>query len=108
MSSTEGVETSSSNSGSNRGQPSSQGQTESDRFPNMARIARITGGFALVIAGIFMLVLPGPGIVTIVGGLVLLSRDVPWAGRLADWTKERFSSLIERDSAESSGETDAA
>ena len=49
----------------------------------MARFARIGAGFGLIIAGIFMLVLPGPGIVTIVGGLALLSRDLPWAQRLA-------------------------
>jgi uncharacterized protein (TIGR02611 family) len=60
----------------------------------MARIARIVGGFALVIAGIFMLVLPGPGIVTIIGGLALLSRDLHWAGRLADWTRERFARYV--------------
>lgn len=56
----------------------------------MARIARIVGGFSLVFAGIFMLVLPGPGIVSIVAGLALLSRDVVWAGQLADWVKQRF------------------
>lgn len=57
----------------------------------MARIARIVGGFSLVIAGIFMLVLPGPGILTIVGGLALLSRDIHWAGRLAEWTRDKFA-----------------
>lgn len=56
----------------------------------MARMARITGGFALIIAGILMLALPGPGIVTIIAGLALLSRDLHWAGRLADWVKGRF------------------
>ena len=58
----------------------------------MARIARITGGFLLIVAGIFMLVLPGPGIVSIVGGLALLSRDLPWADRLAARVKEKFGS----------------
>ncbi|MGI9610271.1 MAG: PGPGW domain-containing protein [Acidimicrobiia bacterium] len=57
----------------------------------MARIARIIGGTILVLAGIFMLVLPGPGIITIIGGLALLAQDVPWAGRLRDWVKERFA-----------------
>ena len=45
----------------------------------MARIARIVGGVALIVAGIFMLVLPGPGIITIIGGLALLAQDVAWA-----------------------------
>jgi UPF0716 family protein affecting phage T7 exclusion len=55
----------------------------------MARIARIAGGFSLIVAGIFMLVLPGPGIVSIVAGLALLSKDMVWAGRLVDWVKGR-------------------
>ncbi len=56
----------------------------------MARIARIFGGFSLIVAGTFMLVLPGPGILTILGGLALLSRDIAWAGRLADRLKQKF------------------
>ena len=57
----------------------------------MARIARIVTGFVLIIAGTLMLVLPGPGILTIVGGLALLSKDIAWAGRLAEWVKRRFA-----------------
>lgn len=71
----------------------------------MARIARIVGGFSLVIAGIFMLVLPGPGILTIVGGLALLSRDLHWAGRLAEWTRDRFAAYA---GEEPDNETDPA
>ena len=56
----------------------------------MARIARIAAGILAIIAGIFMLVLPGPGILTILGGLALLSRDVAWAGRLVDRVKQRL------------------
>jgi hypothetical protein len=59
----------------------------------MARIARITGGIGLIIAGIFMLVLPGPGIITIIGGLALLARDIAWAGRLRDWVRKRFAGV---------------
>ncbi len=58
----------------------------------MARIARITGGFTLIVAGTFMLVLPGPGILSIVAGLALLSKDMAWAGRLADRVKDKFGS----------------
>ena len=45
------------------------------------RVARLVAGFTLVILGIFLLVLPGPGLVTIAAGLALLSRDVPFARR---------------------------
>lgn len=61
----------------------------------MARIARIVSGFALIIAGVFMLVLPGPGIITIVGGLALLSKDVRWAGRLAEWMRSKFPGYVQ-------------
>lgn len=72
----------------------------------MARMGRIGAGFGLIIAGVFMLVLPGPGIVTIVGGLALLSKDLPWAGRLADWAKLKFSSFFNGSSSGPS-ETDS-
>ncbi len=48
----------------------------------MGRIARIAGGSTLLVAGTTMLVLPGPGVLTIAAGLALLSKDVPWAQRL--------------------------
>jgi hypothetical protein len=50
----------------------------------MSRIARIAGGFTLLGAGTAMLVLPGPGILTILGGLALLEKDLPWAKRITD------------------------
>lgn len=71
----------------------------------MARLARIGGGFGLIIAGVVMLVIPGPGILTIIGGLALLSRDVAWAGRLSDWMKQRFASAVNRENDASESET---
>jgi len=41
-------------------------------------------GTVLVIAGVAMLVLPGPGIVVILGGLGLLGTEFPAARRLSD------------------------
>jgi len=70
----------------------------------MASIARIAAGFILIIAGVFMLVLPGPGIVTIVAGLALLSRDIAWAGRLAQWARLRFDSVMGREEAAEEGD----
>lgn len=46
---------------------------------NLARIARITAGSTLLMAGTAMLVLPGPGVVTIAAGLHVLSTDMAWA-----------------------------
>jgi hypothetical protein len=50
----------------------------------MERAARIAGGFALLGAGTAMLVLPGPGVLAILGGLTLLEKDMPWAKRMTD------------------------
>ena len=57
----------------------------------MARIARISAGIGLVILGIFLLVLPGPGILTIIAGLALLARDVPALQSVVDRLRERFA-----------------
>jgi hypothetical protein len=56
----------------------------------MARITRIAGGLILLVAGLSMLVLPGPGILTIAAALAVLAKDIPAAGRLRDWLKAKF------------------
>lgn len=53
----------------------------------MGRVVRIAGGSTLLVAGTAMLVLPGPGLLTIAAGLSLLSKDMAWAQRL----RQRFS-----------------
>ena len=57
----------------------------------MSRMVRLASGFTLLGAGTAMLVLPGPGILTILGGLTVLSRDLPWAQRLTDQLKAKTS-----------------
>jgi len=54
----------------------------------MGRVARITGGSTLLVAGTAMLVLPGPGLLTIVAGLALLAKDVAWARRATQRLKK--------------------
>ena len=58
------------------------------------RIARAVAGFLLLVAGIAMLALPGPGWVTIALGLALLARDFPWAARLLARLKHAGSKLL--------------
>jgi hypothetical protein len=58
----------------------------------MSRVARIAGGFTLLGAGTAMLVLPGPGVLAILGGLALLEKDVPWAKRITDSLRSRRKS----------------
>jgi hypothetical protein len=48
---------------------------------------------AIVGAGAAMMVLPGPGILTVVAGLMVLERDVPVARRALVAIRERFGHL---------------
>lgn len=50
----------------------------------LMRGLRIVGGSLLVVSGVAMLVLPGPGLVALGAGLALLARDVPAARRLLE------------------------
>ncbi len=58
----------------------------------LVRIARVAAGFMVLIAGIIMLPLPGPGMLTIIAGLALLSSDIPFARRLMHRLRERLPS----------------
>ncbi|MFO0583691.1 MAG: PGPGW domain-containing protein [Anaeromyxobacter sp.] len=44
-------------------------------------------GYTLLAAGAALLVLPGPGIPLVLGGLALLAKDRPWARRGFDRVK---------------------
>lgn len=55
----------------------------------MEKAVRIAGGFTLLGAGTVMLVLPGPGVLAILGGLALLEKDIPWARRITDSLKTK-------------------
>ncbi len=59
------------------------------------RLARITLGFVLIVAGIIMLVIPGPGLVAIAGGLALWSRDFIWAERTLRYVRKRAPGIPE-------------
>ncbi|MGZ4446654.1 MAG: PGPGW domain-containing protein [Nocardioides sp.] len=53
------------------------------------RIVLETLGWLLVAAGIAALVLPGPGLLMVFAGLVLLSQQYEWAERRLEPVKER-------------------
>ncbi|MFQ5695778.1 MAG: PGPGW domain-containing protein [Terriglobia bacterium] len=56
------------------------------------RPARIIGGFLLIGLGIIGLFLPFlQGIAMIAGGLLLLAPEFPWARRILDWMKGRWT-----------------
>jgi uncharacterized protein (TIGR02611 family) len=53
------------------------------------RILVIVSGSAVVIAGVAMLVLPGPGFLVIFAGLAILATEFDWADRLRMKVRER-------------------
>lgn len=63
--------------------------TESARRNVILRLGTIVVGFAILIAGLVMMVLPGPGVVAIILGLGLLARELVWAERLLAYVKKR-------------------
>jgi len=48
------------------------------------RPVRLAAGIALAIAGVAMLVLPGPGLLTLLGAAHLLADDIPGLRSLLD------------------------
>ena len=57
------------------------------------RIVKIVVGFTLLLIGIVLLVLPGPGWLTILLGLALLAAEFAWAKRLLDRLKNTASQV---------------
>ncbi len=54
------------------------------------RLLRIGAGSAVVVLGIVMLPLPGPGWLVIAIGLGILARDVAWAERALERVRRRL------------------
>ena len=55
------------------------------------RVAITVAGSAVVLAGVVMLVLPGPGLVTIALGFGLLGREYTWAARIDGAVRRRVA-----------------
>ena len=53
------------------------------------RLGTIVVGFIVLLGGLAMMVLPGPGVVGILAGLGILSRELPWAERMIEYVKKR-------------------
>jgi uncharacterized protein (TIGR02611 family) len=49
------------------------------RRPRLRRLANLVTGWALVVAGIILIPLPGPGWLVVGIGLLVLSREARWA-----------------------------
>jgi hypothetical protein len=60
------------------------------------RIFKVIAGFGLLLAGIVMLVVPGPGWLTIAGGLTILATEFAWARRARDAIKTTLTGWRQR------------
>ena len=60
-------------------------------FRSVKRAAVFVVGMVLVLAGLAMFVLPGPGIVVVILGLVVLATEFVWAEYLLDKAKTHAS-----------------
>ena len=56
---------------------------------NGKRAGITVAGFLLILAGVAMLVLPGPGLLTIIAGLAVLATEYAWAERALASAKRR-------------------
>jgi uncharacterized protein (TIGR02611 family) len=53
-------------------------------------------GFSVVIIGVALLVLPGPGILVILAGLAILAAEFEWAGRHLERARTIHKKVIEK------------
>jgi uncharacterized protein (TIGR02611 family) len=60
------------------------------------RLAILIVGTVVLLAGIAMLALPGPGMVVIIVGLVILAQEFTWAERLLDIAVEKVAAANAR------------
>ena len=59
------------------------------------RVGVLVAGGALVVLGIVLIVLPGPGLLLVLGGLVLLSREFPAVDKYVDPVQDRAMKAME-------------
>ena len=67
------------------------------RRPRWQRAGIVVGGFAVLAAGVLLLVLPGPGLLLIAAGLGMLSLEFRWAARLRVSVVRRMERVTPRD-----------
>ena len=63
---------------------------------HLIRVAAAIGGFLVVLLGIILIPLPGPGLLVVAVGLAVLALEFAWAEHLLERTVERLSEAGER------------
>lgn len=65
-------------------------------YKALKKIIVFSTGSVVVAAGIVLLVIPGPGLLTIAVGLVILSTEFEWAERHLKSVKKRIRDVYEK------------
>jgi uncharacterized protein (TIGR02611 family) len=63
------------------------------------RIAVTIVGFVVLIAGLIMMVTPGPGVIAIIAGLAILATEYAWAEVMLDRAKRGGKVVVEQATA---------
>lgn len=63
------------------------------------------GGVLVILVGVVLLPLPGPGWLVIFAGLGLLATEYAWARRLLAWTRRKAGELAARARRKSTAES---
>jgi uncharacterized protein (TIGR02611 family) len=61
----------------------------------IVRVAVVLAGFVVVLAGLAMIPLPGPGLLVVAVGLAVLALEFVWAERLLERTVDRMTKTSE-------------
>ena len=62
----------------------------------VVRAAVVMAGFVVVLVGLAMIPLPGPGLLVIAAGLALLALEFVWAERVLERTIDQMSGATDR------------
>ena len=63
---------------------------------HLIRVAAAIGGFLVVLLGIILIPLPGPGLLIVAVGLAVLALEFAWAEHLLERTVDRLGEAGER------------
>jgi uncharacterized protein (TIGR02611 family) len=63
---------------------------------HLIRLAAAIGGFLMVLLGVVLIPLPGPGLLVVAVGLAVLALEFAWAEHLLERTVERLGEAGER------------
>lgn len=63
---------------------------------NSKRLGVTIVGFVLILVGLAMIVLPGPGLLVIIAGLAVLGTEYMWARRMLEMAKRKAKQTAAR------------